>query len=141
MGIDLLTIFATGTGIAIIAGLGVEAPAVPPITGVSVRKPTMAMATTAMMPVAPAAIFQLRMICTPLFLFRRLRGFSAVRCRGILQASLAPLFDDGVEHGHKDERENGGSQHAAEYRGADGLAARGARAGRDHERHDAENEG
>ncbi len=50
-------------------------------------------------------------------------------------------FDHGVEDRHEDQRQDGRGQHAAEHGGADRLPARGARAGRDHQRHDAEDEG
>src|SRR5215207_1554829 len=133
MGTVFLTIFATGTGMAIIAGLGVAAPAVPPMTDASSRRMTKPATRAPMALAAARPIFQLRITLFS-FLFRRLHGLSAMRRHGIAaRTALPPLFDHRVEHRHEYECENGGRQHAAEHRGADGLAARGARASREHQ--------
>ena len=58
-----------------------------------------------------------------------------------LMSALPQAFDDGVEHRHEEQRQDRRGEHAAEHGGADRLPARRACAGRDHQRHDAEDEG
>src|SRR5580704_17072089 len=109
MGIAFLTIVATGTGMAMVAGLGVAAPAVPPISASPRRRTTKPMATAATV-VAARAIFQLRMMLSSILscLFRRLGlGFQRLvrRCGFAAGATLPPLLDDRVEDRDQGEGE------------------------------------
>src|SRR5207302_6087604 len=129
---------------AMVAGLGVAAPAVLPVSSSPRRITTKAMTITATA-VAAKAIFQLRiMLSSILNLFRRLGvGFQGLvrHCGFMAGAALPPLLDDRIEDRDEGESEDGGGKHATEHGGADGLAARGAGPGCKHQRHDAEDEG
>ena len=54
--------------------------------------------------------------------------------------SFAQHFDDCVEDRDEDQGKDRGRKHAAEHSRTNRLTARGACAGRDHQRHNAENE-
>src|SRR6202035_2188215 len=127
---------------AIVAGLGIAAPAVPPISASPRRRTRKAMTITATA-IVTNATFQLRMMLNS-NLFRRLGvAFQGlVRRRGFAAGatSLPQMLDERIEDRDEGEGEYGGGEHATEHGRADGLAARGAGPGREHLRHDAEGE-
>ena len=71
---------------------------------------------------------------------RPLRPPPLHRC-GLLPLLLSELAHRGVERGREQKAEAGHAEHAGEYRGAQRLPHLGARAGRDDQRSDAEDEG
>src|SRR5260221_12631575 len=104
---------------AIDAGLGVAAPAVPPINESPRRRTTKAMTTITTTVVMAKAIFQLRMMLTPILFRRHGPAFQGIVRRGgfVKEATLPQLLDDCVEHGDEGEGEDGGGGHAAENGG------------------------
>src|SRR3984893_4210747 len=110
---------------AIVAGWGVAAPAVPPISASPRRRTRKAMTITATV-IAANATFQLRMMLNSI-LFRRhgvdvqglvrRRGFAAVATR------RPQMLDERIEDRDEGEGEYGGGEHATEHGRADGLAA------------------
>src|SRR3977135_1017810 len=134
MGTAFLTILVTGTGMAIVAGLGVAAPAVPPISASPRRSTRTAMTITATA-IAAKVIFHLRMMRNSNLFRRHGVAFQGlVRRRGFAAGatSLPQMLDERIEDRDEGEGEYGGGEHSTEHGCADGLAARGAGPGREH---------
>src|SRR5258708_26168501 len=100
---------------ATVAGFGVAAPAVLPISAWSRRRTTKPMTITATA-VAAKAIFKLRMMLLRSILFCRLGvGFQGlVRHTGLARAALPQLLDDRIKDRHEGESEAGFGKHATE---------------------------
>src|SRR5260221_11653475 len=111
---------------AIDAGLGVAAPAVPPINESPRRRTTKAMTTITTTVVMAKAIFQLRMMLTPILFRRHGPAFQGiVRRGGVVQEATPPqMLDECLEHGGEGGGEGGGREHAPRNGGGERSAGR-----------------
>src|SRR5882762_10671950 len=68
-------------------------------------------------------------------------GGARLRCRGTAGDALTQALEDDVQHGNDEDAKEGGGNHAAEHRRADGATAGGAGACGDDQGQEAEDEG